>query len=109
MLNIMTIIEMDHSEVEHILDASFVFVDETVYKNVVHTCVDGFLCNKSQSPIDTDDAMEQLFLRLKAKSVIPDSVQDFSYELASCERIRPTNSLKEEPLKTIAISFTETK
>ncbi|MFS0784613.1 hypothetical protein [Bacillus sp. 1P06AnD] len=109
MLNIMTIIEMDHSEVEHILDASFVFVDETVYKNVIRTCVDGFICNKTKEPIETDDAMEQLFLRLKANRIIPEAVQDFSYELTSCERIESYRDDMEHNPKTLSISFTEIK
>lgn len=100
---------MDNSEVEQILDASFVFVDEIIYENVVHTCVDGFTSRRTNERLDTDDAMEQLFTMLKARHVIPSEVEDFSYELTSCERIKSNNPEKDELPKKIAISFTQSK
>lgn len=108
-VNILTIIEMDNSEVEQIIDASFVFVDETIYENVIQTCVDGFVSNKTNERIDTNDAMEKLFLMLKARHIIPSAVENFSYELTSCERIKSNNPEKEELPKKIAISFTQSK
>jgi hypothetical protein len=108
-VNILTIIELDNSEVEQILDASFVYVDETVYENVIHTCVDGFIANKTNKHLETDDAMEQLFAMLKARHIIPSTVEDFSYELTSCERIKTNNQEKNELPKKIALSFTQSK
>ena len=108
-VNILTIIELENSEVEEIIEASFVFVDEQLYENVVQTCVDGFASKSTNERIDTDDAMETLFNKLKEKGVIPADIEDFSYELTSCERIKSNNPAKEELPKKIAISFTQSK
>ena len=106
-VEVMTIIELENSEVEEILGAEFVFVEENIYENVVHTCVDGFKKKKNDEFMTTDDAIEKLFLQLKANKIIPSEIEDFSYELSSCERIISMDE-KEELPKKIAISFTQT-
>lgn len=108
-MNIMTIIELDNEEIEKLIDASLILVDETVYENLVHACVEGFICNKTNQHIDIDDAMERVFLMLKANRVIPSDVTDFSYEVYSCERIKHSNPDKEQLPNTISISFTQTR
>ncbi|MGM9923566.1 MAG: hypothetical protein ACI35R_04885 [Bacillus sp. (in: firmicutes)] len=106
-MNILTIIELDNSEVEEILDASFVFEEEALYENIVSTCVAGFQCRKTNKLLDSDEAMEQLFLRLKARHYIPEAIQDFSYELSSCERIRSNTQESDTWPKMVSISFTQ--
>ncbi len=107
-MNVMTIIELDYEEVEHLLDASLILVDEIVYENIVHNCVEGFLCKRTNQPIALDDAMERTFLMLKANGIIPKDVQDFSYEVYSSERIKQNDPEKEELPKTITVSFSQT-
>lgn len=106
-VNILTIIELDNSEVEKILDASIVFQEEIVFENVTSTCVEGFKCNKTNELLDSDHAMEKVFLMLKANHYIPSQVQDFSYELSSCERIKSNTPEKEELPKMVSISFSQ--
>ena len=106
-VEVMTIIELENSEVEEILNAEFVFVEENIYENVVHTCVDGFKKKKNDEFMTTDDAIEKLFQQLKVNNIIPNDIEDFSYELSSCERIINMDE-KEELPKKIAISFTQT-
>lgn len=107
-MDIMTIIEMDHSEVEQLLDASFNYVDEIVCENVVRTCVDGFTLINTKESLDTDEGMERLFLMLKARNIIPSSVEEFSYEISSCERIKNYNSDTQVRPKLAIISFAQT-
>lgn len=106
-MNVITIIELGYKEVEHLLDASLVLVDEMVYENIVHNCVEGFLCRKTNQPIALDDAMERTFLLLKANGIIPKDAQDFSYEVYSSERIKQNDPEKEELPKKITISFSQ--
>ena len=106
-VEVMTIIELENSEVEEILGAEFVFVEENIYENVVHTCVDGFKKKKNDEFMTTDDAIEKLFQQLKVNNIIPNEIEDFSYELSSCERIINMDE-KEKLPKKIAISFTQT-
>jgi len=106
-VEVMTIIELENSEVEEILDAEFVFVEENVYENVVHTCVEGFKTKKNDEFMTADDAIEKLFLKLKVNKIIPNEIEDFSYELYSCERLIGLDATDELP-KKIAISFTQT-
>ena len=108
-MEVITIIELDNAEVEEILDAEFIFVEDNIYENVVHTCVDGFKEKKSGEFITIDDAFEKLFLILKANNLIPNEIEDFSYELSSCERLIRMDAKEDELPKKIAVSFTQTK
>lgn len=107
MMNITTIIEMNYEEVENLLDASLVLVDEIIAENLVHNFVEGFLCRKTNKQIEVDDAMERTFLMLKANGVIPEVVKDFSYEVYCSERMKSNDPEKEELPKTITISFSQ--
>ena len=106
-VEVMTIIELENSEVEEILNAEFVFVEENIYENIVHICVDGFKKKMNDEFMTTDDAIEKLFQQLKVNNIITNDIEDFSYELSSCERIINMDE-KEELPKKIAISFTQT-
>jgi hypothetical protein len=108
-MNITTIIELDHEEVEELLNVQFVFVEEKIYDNMVHTCVDGFVDNDTKNEMDTDEAMERLFAKLKEQNVIPQDVIDFSYELTSCERVKKMDVEQDDLPKKVAISFLQCK
>ena len=108
-MNITSILEMSHSEVENILDASFIYVDEIVCENVIQTCVDGFTLNNSKENLETDEGMERLFLMLKARNIIPTTVKEFSYEISSCERIKDYNADTQVIPKLAILTFTESK
>lgn len=107
-MNITTIIELENKEVEEIIGAKMQFVEEHIQENIVHTCVEGFVDEKTNKPIDIDDAVEKLFAELKNKQVISANVEDFSCELPSCERIKHLDEDEFEPQKVI-ISYTEVK
>ncbi|MBM4764082.1 hypothetical protein [Bacillus sp. B15-48] len=87
-MNITTIIELENREVENLTGAKLVFTQEKVDPNIVELCVDCFKQEGSDECIDTEIAMQTVFEKLKAKGVIPEEVQDFSFEMPSCERLK---------------------
>jgi len=107
-MKITTIIEMENSEVEQLLDVTFVYSEETICENVLQTCVEGLKSNKTNEFLKVEDAMEQLFAILKANYIIQSSVDEFSYELPTCERIKSYNSKVEIP-KQLIITYTQQK
>ena len=107
-MKITTKIELENSEVEQLLNVSFVYAEETVCENVVQTCVEGLKSNKTNDFLDTEEAMEQLFALLRANYIIPQEVDEFSYELYTCERIKNYDSHMEIP-KNLIITYAHQK
>lgn len=107
-MKITTKIELENSEVEELLDVTFVYAEETVCENVVHMCVEGLKCNKTNEFISTEDVMEQLFAILRANYIIPVEIDEFSYELFTCERIKNYGTCKDIP-KQLIITYTHQK
>ncbi|MFB6469286.1 hypothetical protein ACE38V_21360 [Cytobacillus sp. Hz8] len=99
-MNITTIIEMENREVEQMAGAKMVFVEEHIMDDVVETCVNGFHSEES-GQIETEDAMQVVFEKLKDEGVVPKNVKDFSYELPSCGRIKTQDDNSEIPQKVI--------
>lgn len=87
-MNVTTIIELENREVEKMAGAKLVFIQEQIDANIVETCVDCFKYEGSEECLDTDEAMEKVFNALKVEGLIPETVEDFSYEMPSCERLR---------------------
>lgn len=87
-MNITTIIELENNEVENIAGAKLVFAEERIHENIVETCVECFEIEESNEKLSTEDAMQKVFEQLKQKGLIPVEVEDFSYEMPSCERLK---------------------
>ena len=100
-LKITTKIELENSEVEQLLDVSFIYGEETIWENVIQTCVEGLKSNKTNEFLNTEEAMEQLFAILKANYIVPAEIDEFSYEMYTCERIKNYDSNIEMPKKLI--------
>ncbi|MDN3018825.1 hypothetical protein PH210_21790 [Paenibacillus sp. BSR1-1] len=104
-MNITTIIELENQEVENITGAKLVFTQEQIDENIIETCVDYLQMEDSEGTITTEEAMKQVFEQLQQRGVIPVNVEDFSYEMPSCERLkRKTDSETDLPQKVI-LSF----
>lgn len=104
-MNITTIIELENQEVENITGAKLVFTQEQIDENIVETCVECLQLENSDDRISTEDAMQKVFEQLQENGVIPANVEDFSYEMPSCERLkRKTNNETDLPQKVI-LSF----
>ncbi|MFJ5715105.1 hypothetical protein [Neobacillus sp. NPDC093127] len=104
-MNITTIIELENQEVEQIAGAKLVFAQEQIEENIIETCVECFKLEDSTETVTTEDAMQRVFDRLQQRGVIPPNVEDFSFEMPSCERLkRKTDSETELPQKVI-LSF----
>src|SRR3954447_20546137 len=104
-MNITTIIELENQEVENIVSAKLVFAQEQIDENIIETCVECFQREDSEEMITTEEAMETVFNQLQKKGVIPPNVEDFSYEMPSCERLkRKADSRTDLPQKVI-LSF----
>lgn len=101
-MNITTIIELENDEVEKMAGAKLVFSQEKIDENIVETCVEGFKEGDSEIIISSEDAMQKVFGRLKKEGLIPSAVEDFSYEMPSCERLKKkTYSEQDMPQKVI--------
>ncbi|MGG1676010.1 hypothetical protein ACIFOT_09725 [Neobacillus sp. NRS-1170] len=104
-MNITTIIELENQEVENITGAKLVFTQEQIDENIIETCVDCLQLEGSEETITTEEAMQQVFEQLQQRGVIPEKVEDFSYEMPSCERLqKKTDSETDLPQKVI-LSF----
>ncbi len=104
-MNIITIIELENHEVENMAGAKLVFAQEQIDENIIETCVECFQLDGSDQTITTEDAMQKVFRKLQQDGVIPAGVEDFSYEMPSCERLkRKAESEIDLPQKVI-LSF----
>ncbi|MFD2442970.1 hypothetical protein ACFSO7_03140 [Bacillus sp. CGMCC 1.16607] len=87
-MNMTTIIELENSEVEQITGAKLVFIQEKINDNIVETCVECFKIEGLEECMKTDEAMQIVFNKLKQDGIIPEQIQDFSFQMPSCERIK---------------------
>jgi hypothetical protein len=104
-MNVTTIIELENREVEKMAGAKLVFIQEQIDANIVETCVDCFKYEGSEDCLDTDDAMQKVFNALKADGMIPEAVEDFSYEMPSCERLRKDVYEEQDMPQKVILSF----
>jgi hypothetical protein len=105
-MNITTIIELENREVEQITGAKLVFTQEQIEDNIVETCVECFKHEGSEECIDTDDAMQVVFEHLKREGAIPQKVQDFSFQMPSCERLKKEFYNENDMPQKVLITFT---
>ncbi|WP_053365358.1 hypothetical protein [Bacillus sp. FJAT-27245] len=104
-MNITTIIELENTEVENRAGGKLVFAEERINENIVETCVDCFQENGTNEKIDTDDAMQRVFDRLKEEGIIPEEVEEFSYEMPSCGQLRKKSETAPEIPQKVILSF----
>jgi hypothetical protein len=104
-MNITTIIELENQEFEKMAGAKLVFAQEQIDEHIVETCVDYLQIENSNVIITPEDAMKAVFDQLKEKGVVPQKVEDFSFEMPSCGQLRrKTQSEYDIPQKVI-LSF----
>lgn len=104
-MNITTIIELENSEVENIAGAKLVFMQEQIDENIIGTCVECFKMDDSEITFTTEEGMQRVFEELQQKGVIPQTVEDFSYEMPSCERLKRKNSSVTELPQKVILSY----
>ncbi|WP_409274043.1 hypothetical protein V1499_04225 [Neobacillus sp. SCS-31] len=104
-MNITTIIELENTEVENMAGGQLVFSEERIDENIVETCVDCFQENGTKEKIDTDDAMQRVFNRLKAEGIIPEEVEEFSYEMPACGQLRKKSETAIDIPQKVILSF----
>lgn len=101
-MNITTIIELENQEFEKMAGAKLVFAQEQIDEHIVETCVDYLQVENSNVIITPEDAMKVVFDQLKDKGVVPQKVEDFSFEMPSCGQLRrKTQSEYDIPQKVI--------
>lgn len=101
-MNITTIIELENQEVEKMAGAKLVFAQEQIEENIIETCVECFELEGSEAQLTTEEAMEKVFHRLQQQGIIPPNVEEFSFEMPSCERLkRKTDEVTDIPQKVI--------
>ncbi|CAM3644185.1 hypothetical protein [Mesobacillus zeae] len=105
-MNITTIIELENQEVEQITGAKLVFSQEQIDSHIVETCVECFKYEGSGDCLDTEKAMQTVFESLKQKGLIPAEVQDFSFEMPSCEKLKKPEYTEEDMPQKVVLSFT---
>lgn len=104
-MNITTIIELENREVENIVGAKLVFTQEQIDGNIIETCVECFNLVDSEVTLTTEEAMQRVFEQLQEEGVIPPNVEDFSYEMPSCERIKRKNTSELDLPQKVILSF----
>jgi hypothetical protein len=104
-MNITTIIELENREVEQITGAKLVFTQEQIEDNIVETCVECFKYEGSEECIDSDEAMQVVFEYLKREGAIPEKVQDFSFQMPSCERLKKEVYNENDMPQKVLITF----
>lgn len=104
-MNITTIIELENKEVERITGAKLVFTQEHIDENIVETCVECLKREGSEECIDTDEAMQLVFDQLKKEGSIPEVVEEFSFQMPSCERIKKEVYKEEDMPQKVIITF----
>ncbi|MCM3662802.1 hypothetical protein M3204_00200 [Mesobacillus subterraneus] len=104
-MNVTTIIELENREVEKMAGAKLVFTQEQIDTNIVETCVDCFKYEGSEECLETDEAMQKVFITLKEEGLIPEAVEDFSYEMPSCGRLRKDVYEEQDMPQKVILSF----
>lgn len=103
-MNITTIIELENHEVEEMAGAKFVFAQEKIAENIIETCVDYLKAEGSTEKITAEEAMEKVFNQLKHEGVVPEEVEDFSFEMPACGQLKKESDEFDIPQKVI-LSF----
>lgn len=104
-MNITTIIELENNEVEKLAGAKLVFSQEKINKNYVETCVECLRAEDSNEVIAPEDAMTKVFNHLKEEGIIPQKVEDFSFELPSCGQLKKVSESNNDLPQKVIISF----
>lgn len=104
-MNVTTIIELENREVEKMTGAKLVFTQEQIDSNIVETCVDCFKYEGSEECIETDEAMQKVFITLKQEGLVPEAVTDFSYEMPSCARVKKDVYHEQDMPQKVILSF----
>lgn len=105
-MNITTIIELENHEVEDVAGAKLVFTQEQIGENILATCVECFKLEGSNEILEIEDTMQKVFESLKQKGIIPKHIEDFSFEMPSCERIKRKNDYEKKGVpQKIILSF----
>jgi hypothetical protein len=105
-MNITTIIELNNQEVEQMVGARMVFVQEQITEQIIHTCVDCFSVEGSEDKIEPEHAMEKVFEQLKGDGLIPEGVTEFSFEMPACGTIKKHNKVIAEIPQNVVLTFT---
>jgi hypothetical protein len=104
-MNITTIIELENEEFEKMAGAKLVFAQEQIDKHVVETCVDYLQVDGSKEIITPEDAIQVVFEQLKQKGVVPQQVEDFSFEMPSCGQLRKKTQSEYDIPQKVILSF----
>jgi hypothetical protein len=104
-MNITTIIELENKEVENIAGAKLVFAQEQIDENIIETCVECLKVENSEEMISTEEAMQRVFDHLKHDGVIPSKVEDFSFEMPSCERMKRKVDFENDLPQKVILSY----
>jgi hypothetical protein len=104
-MNITTIIELENIEVERIAGAKLVFAQEQISENIIETCVECFQKEESKEILSTEDGMQVVFDQLKHEGIIPERVEDFSFEMPSCGRLKTKNEQEIVVPQKVIITF----
>jgi len=104
-MNITTIIELENQEAEILAGAKMIFEQEQIDQNIVETCVEGFHANEKEEIISNEEAMQKVFNRLKEDGYIPNSVEDFSFQMPSCERLKKKGLNEQDIPQKVILSY----
>lgn len=104
-MHITTYIELENQEVEQITGAKMIFSTEQVYEEIEETCVEGFEVETTGEKITSEDGIQIVFDYLKSKGVIPQNVEDFSFEMPSCERMKKAVHKEEDMPQNVIITY----
>ncbi|MDP4162190.1 MAG: hypothetical protein Q8906_07150 [Bacillota bacterium] len=104
-MKITTIIELENCEVEKMAEAKLVFAQEQIEQNIIETCVEGFQVGDSDTILSTEEGMEKVFIYLKEQGIIPSKVEDFSFQMPSCERLKKKTYCVEDMPQNVILSF----
>lgn len=109
-MNIVTIIELENTEVEELLNLETSFDEFKIEDFGIETCIDYYVNKETQEKLDPDTAVEQLFEKLKEKEIIPNYISHYSFEIPGCEKLKNKNGeFTEEPSHKVILSYTVTK
>jgi uncharacterized protein YutE (UPF0331/DUF86 family) len=104
-MNITTIIELENAEVEKIAGAKFIFAQEHINEHVVETCVDYLQAENSNEKIQPEDAMKTVFDYLKQEGIIPQQVEDFSFEMPACGQFKKESVSEYDIPQKVILSY----
>ncbi|NHM31859.1 hypothetical protein [Neobacillus terrae] len=82
-----------------------IFAQEQINQNIVETCVEGFHANEKKEVISNEEAMQKVFNRLKEDGYIPNSVEDFSFQMPSCERLKKKELNEQDIPQKVILSY----